>query len=68
MFMAAGVGMLVHTLPFVGCLINVLMTDITLDKTKWKRTMIWWCPIYMVCNIYACSQVKSGTIYQFENW
>lgn len=63
-----GVGALIHTFPFLGCLVNVCMSDITLDTTHWKRMALLWCPCYMVCNIYACMNIPSGSIYQVENW
>ena len=59
---------LVHVLPLLSTLLNILVTRIKPRRSDWFRMILVLFPLYMFANVLGGLTVGNGTIYQVENW
>ena len=59
---------LLHSIPFLSLLINIAITDMTIEIKHWWIAVLVLCPAYMLFNLTGGFVYGTGTCYGIENW
>lgn len=69
-FITFGYQSMLHIMPFVCTLSNILLTDMSIEMSHWWISVVVMFPCYTICNYIGAMDLfpDRGTIYGFENW